>query len=345
MIDKSDYKALVEAGVTVDIAHFMHLDEAARIQVTDKVMTDMFKFITDKYNSIDFSEIEKSAGDYKRFKYLQLVDENVQVLQSIYSANADKDGAKKFLGTLEDINTCSRFLIDNREQFMYLYRTNTGFAQLIYTCMVSSIVYSVSALVAQTIRFITLEDDDDLSIVYDEMNNAAKNIHVKNVSNAAKSIPNIKKYIDLAYQEKKASLSESITLASIVTAVSSNPAVAVASVAAAIILLIPRIIPFIREVIYSIYFSRVNIAQAIGIQVELIRTNIETLESSGRGTKKIIARQRSIANKLEKLQNIVAVRTLNAKPMMTREMSQENRRLNIPKNSEMVSAGTSGLLI
>lgn len=345
MVEKSDYKALVEAGVNVDMAHFMRLDEASRVQVTDKVMTDMFKFITDKYNSIDFSEIEKSAGDYKRFKYAQLVDENVQVLHNIYEANKEKDGASKFLDTLDNIKRCESFLLDKREQFMYLYRTNTGFAQLIYTSMVSSMVYAVSALVAQTIRFVTLEDDDDLSVVYDEMNNAAKNIHVKNVNNAANSIPQFSKYIDLAFEDKKRRLSESVTLASLTAAITSNPAVAAVGVAAAIILLIPRIIPFIREVIYSIYFSRVNMAQAIGIQVELIRTNIETLETSGRGTKKVIARQRSIANKLEKLQNIIVVRTLNAQPLTSREISNENKRLNIPRNSEMANSSASGLLI
>lgn len=59
MTTKTDIVYLEEAGVTVDKGYYAFLDEATKVTVTDKVMTDMFKFITDKYNSIDFSEIEK----------------------------------------------------------------------------------------------------------------------------------------------------------------------------------------------------------------------------------------------------------------------------------------------
>lgn len=341
----NDVMYLMEAGVNVDRGYYAFLDEATKIQVTDQVMTEMFKFITDKYNSIDFSEIEKSAGDYKRFKYNQLIESNLQVLENVYR-NSTQDGADKFLDTVKQMHELIEFLTTHREEFSYLYKNKVGIAQLIYTSMVSSIVYAVSALIAQTIRFITLEDDDDLSVVYDEMNNAAKNIHVKNIQHAVNSLDAIEKYLSTVYRDKKNRLAtnESITWASIVAGISSPVGIAVAAIGATILLL-PRIIPFIREVIYSIYYSRVNFAQAIGVQIELIRTNIESLETSGRGTKKIIAKQKNIVRRLEKLQNIVAVRTIDAQSMTSRKIKEENRSLNIDRNSALASNGTDGLLI
>ena len=341
----NDVMYLAEADINVDRGFYAFLDEATKIQVTDKVMTDMFKFITDKYNSIDFSEIEKSAGDYKRFKYNQLIDSNLQVLENVYF-NTTQEGSEKFIATVRQMRELIEFLIVHREEFSYLYKNKVGIAQLIYTSMVSSIVYAVSALVAQTIRFITLEDDDDLSVVYDEMNNAAKNIHVKNIQHAVNSLDSIEKYLSTVYRDKKNRLAtnESITWASMVAGISSPVGIAAAAIGATILLL-PRIVPFIREVIYSVYYSRVNFAQAIGVQIELLRTNIESLESSGRGTKKIIAKQKNVVRRLEKLQNLIAVRTVDAQSMASRKIKEENRSLNIDRNSVLAAPDADGLLI
>ena len=48
---------LTECGFEVNKSDFIFLDEANQVQVTDEALTGMMKFITDKYNSIDFSEI------------------------------------------------------------------------------------------------------------------------------------------------------------------------------------------------------------------------------------------------------------------------------------------------
>lgn len=345
MTIKTDIVYLEEAGVTVDKGYYAFLDEATKVAVTDKVMTDMFKFITDKYNSIDFSEIEKSAGDYKMFKYRQLVDTNLATLNNIYSSVSDP-GAAKFLETTGQMYGIAEFLITHRDEFSYLYKKRDGITQLIYTSMVAALIYGVSALISQTIRFITLEDDSDLSVVYDEMNNAAKNIHVKNIKSAYSSLGNIEKYLSIVYRNKKnnAIKNESITLASLIAAFGNPVTGAIVGIGAAI-LIIPRIVPFIREVIYSIYYSRVNIADMLSVQADLIRTNIEALEQSGRGNKKIIAKQRNIVKRLEKLQNLVAVRTDDAKSLTSRKINEENKTLKIDRNSPLAGDSMDGLLI
>ena len=66
-------KVLTEAGIEVNHPGFRFLSEANQVQVTDEALTGMMKFITDKYNSLDFSEIEKSAGDITRFKYSGMI--------------------------------------------------------------------------------------------------------------------------------------------------------------------------------------------------------------------------------------------------------------------------------
>ena len=81
---------LTEAGFEVNRVDFACLSEANQVQVTDEALTGMMKFITDKYNSIEFSEIEKSAGDISKFKYAQMILENVQILRDIYANSPDE---------------------------------------------------------------------------------------------------------------------------------------------------------------------------------------------------------------------------------------------------------------
>ena len=328
-------KALKECGFTINHGYFDFLDEAQRVQVTDSAMTDMFKFITDKYNSIDFSEIEKSAGDYKRFKYRQIVDDNIKILRNIYEADTVNPGAKTFLEVLNKIGAVEAFLDTNREEFTFLYRNKDGVSQILYTSLVSAVVYSVSALVSDTIRFITVEDDPDLQIVYEETNNAAKNVHIKNILAAYDSMDDLNKYVKEAYKHRRGGRvqNESITVGLIA--------------AGLVILLIPRIIPLIRQIIYSIFYARVSISQAIDVQIYLIKTNIESLESTGRSNKKVIAKQKNIVKMLTKASNLIAVKTDNAEAMTSRKIKEENKTLTIDRNPSAVSepSGTTSITV
>ena len=66
---------LQESGIDINARTYNYLSEAAQLKVTDDVLTGMMKFITDKYNALDFGEIEKSAGDISRFKYAAIIQE------------------------------------------------------------------------------------------------------------------------------------------------------------------------------------------------------------------------------------------------------------------------------
>ena len=93
---------LKEAGIDMNYYKLRRLDEAKGIEVADSVLTGMFKFITDKYNSLDFKEIEASAGDYKKFKYNRMLHTNLVTLDKIYTST-DDDGAEKYRQIIDNI--------------------------------------------------------------------------------------------------------------------------------------------------------------------------------------------------------------------------------------------------
>ena len=111
-------------------------------------------------------------------------------------------------------------------------------------------------------------------------------------------------------------------------------------------MLVPRIIMMIREIIYSVYYSRVKVADMLELQADLIRTNIESLEA-GRGNRKVIARQKKIADKLEKWKNRIALKMDTTETLKRAQQKKENASLKIDRNSPMMSMddSTDGILL
>ena len=104
---------------------------------------------------------------------------------------------------------------------------------------------------------------------------------------------------------------------------------------AGVIILIPRIIVLIREIIYSIYYSRVKIADMLQLQIYLINTNIESLEG-GRGTKKVIARQKKIVSILEKWKNRISVKMDTVNTSVSVQKSRDAAALKVDRNSPIM---------
>ena len=103
----------------------------------------------------------------------------------------------------------------------------------------------------------------------------------------------------------------------------------------AVIMLIPRVLVMIREIIYSVYYTRVKVADMIAVQVDLINTNIESLEA-GRGNKKVIAKQKRIVDKLVKWQNRIAVKVDTVNTMVAMQKKRENTSMRIEQNSPIM---------
>ena len=187
MVQVDYLKVLSETGIDVDRPLFRSLSEDAKFQVTDDVLTGMMKFITDKYNALDFGEIERSAGDIEKFKYKDMLYENIETLSSIYS-NASDTGATRYLEVCTAIRNVLNFLREYRNEFRTQYQAGNGMIQLLYTSLVAGCIYSVGILVSNTIRFVTTEQETDCQVLYDEIPGTIKHVHIKNILAASNDL-------------------------------------------------------------------------------------------------------------------------------------------------------------
>lgn len=322
-----DYtKFLTECAIPVNVTDVRLLSEASKIQVTDDVLNGMLRFITDKYNAMDFGEIEKSAGDILKFKYRGVIMENTSILATIYK-DSDDPGAEKYREVITAVRDVMNHLQGSREPYSQLYKSGNGMVQLIYTSLVAACIYSIGTLISNTIRFVTTEQDTECQVLYDEIPGTIKHVHIKNILAARASLKDINEYLYRQYNTKAGKImEESVTLASAIVAVATT---------GFIISCIPKIIVIIREIIYSVYLNRVKVSEMLGVQVDLINTNIESLER-GRGNKKVIVKQRKIADKLTKWQNRFAVKLDTTNSMVSIQKEKENRALRVDRDSPIV---------
>ena len=325
--------SLIEAGIDVDRAYFSKLDEAAQLKVTDEALTGMMKFITDKYNSLDFGEIEKSAGDITRFRYFNMILDNVETLDSIYEASVDP-GASKYRDLLRNITTVLEHLKNDRSMYATLYKSGNGVVQLLYTSLVAACIYAIGTMVSNTIRFVTVEQDADCEVLFEEIPGSIRHVHFKNIQSCAKDVEKFHNYLVASSTSTGRAVNESVALTAVVAG----------SLIVGTILLIPRIIMMIREIIYSIYYTRVKLSEMLGMQAELVKTNIESLEA-GRGKAKVIARQKKIVHKLEVWQNRVALRMDTTEALKRTQQKKEDSSLKIDSSRAGSEDPADALLI
>ena len=322
------FKALVEAGVTIKASDIAFLSEDAKIKVADATLTEMFKFVTDKYNALDFSEIERSAGDIRKFKYRELIMSNAVILDDIYKESSDP-GAEKYREVIRSVSKVNGWLGGNAGVISELYRGGNGVVQMIYTSTVAAMIYGVSALITNTIRFVTTETDSDMEVVFEEIPGSIRQVHIRNLLNLSNDIESFNKVIQaFSKNDKTIKMNEAVTTSSV--------AIAIMAIGG-VIYLIPKIITLIREIIYSVYYSRVKMQNMLELQISLIRTNIESLEA-GRGNKKVIVRQKRIADQLEKLKTKLSVKLDTADALSKVQQKKENQSLHLDRNSPLVSS-------
>lgn len=327
-----DYvKLLNECSIPVDPVTVRLLTEDAKVQVTDEVLTGMLRFITDKYNAIDFGEIEKSAGDVMKFKYREVILENCRILENIYRSSTDS-GAAKYVEVVNAVDNVMSHLRDRRNVYSDLYKAGNGMVQLLYTSMVAACIYSIGTLISNTIRFVTVEQDTECQVMYDEIPGTVKHVHIKNVLSASKSIRDINEFLDKSYNTSASrTMHESVGLSSAVVAIGA---------VGLLLMCIPKILVLIREVIYSVYFTRAKISDMLGVQIDLINTNIESLEQ-GRGNKKVIVRQKKIVDKLTKWKNRFSLKLDATTTLVNTQKAKENKALRVERDSPIVQSPES----
>lgn len=323
------------------------LNEAQAHFVNEQLLSKMFEAIGEKYNEIDFSEIEKCKGAFSKFKYKNLLVSNIELLSSLY-LNGDSVSE-----TMTKYTKAAATIIDKllqlEKSFVELY--DEAVIAVIFNTTVANLIYSTTLLISTTVRFLTVEKDADIEVLIDNLPNAEKYIFLKNLLKLEKLYE--KEIVQLFTEIKKngnKKLSETYSAANMNEAImfTSTTVIVLTPI---VILILWKFIPICREIIYAVYSMRISIENICAVQIELINTNIESLEErvptnpkAKKKHMKVIARQKKVVEKLDSLKRFVAVKFDIADQSAKKEIARENPEYNM-SNKEAKAAYNNSLMI
>ena len=275
------------------------MNESVKEEVASTVLDKIFVLTIGKYNKIDFREVEASKGDVTRMKYYKNLNECISSLYKMYNDPQNKETA------LEDILVIKAAL-DNvialKNNFMQSFKIKNNCGIMMYNLTVFSIMEATSYLIASAMNVVK-EGDLDVIKFYDSRDNLLVSQLAK--FNECAENGSIYKFIASAENSNKyRSQNESIIDPKTIAKFAIIGTLAIAALGA--------IIPFIREMAYTLYRTNHNISDAAEVQAIMLESNIQRLEMNN-GDSKVIARQKKWVDRFRRISNKFALDTDRAR--------------------------------
>lgn len=255
--------------------------ETAKPKVASSILSTMYKQIN-SVRRIDFVEIDKSKGDFKKLSFVKTIDDALGYLEKEADATETKI-----------IRTAEANLISMKKQFMDAYKIGSDLAVLTYQTMVMAILDSVSTLITKTATSVvkTKEKCAKISLeVLKKFNASVKSGKMRNSLNRINENYLLKNYRDLRVVQEVAT--ETVAL--------------IAGVMLAI-----AIVPLLRELIFYFYYARMKISDYLDQLVMYIKINEIEVKNNSKFTdakkKDVLKKQEAWIARLDQISDKIRV--------------------------------------
>lgn len=285
----------------------MNLDEVSKMDVSDKVVSALYRSVLDKSLSIDFGEITDSKGDITRLKHYKTLTECIETLDSVVSSSGS------ILEELDVIKESIKIVTAYKKEFTLSFIQDKGMGITLYNTIVMSIICAVNSCIIACYDFMStpeLELKDAMKNHSDESNLPIKNL--KKFNEAANK-GELKDYFN--------SIIKKDNFVGALPAISVGTGVAVGAIALGSAIVF---VPIMRELIYFFYNLRMTVSDFFKAQAEFLEMNIAELRAGDRKDKnKIIKRQETRVKKLNSIANFFEVKFNDATKKTNKELSQK----------------------
>jgi len=279
-------------------AVLLSVNEADQNLVMTSLANKLYKHITDKVDDIDFGTIPNSRGDITKIdNYDGLVDCTNIIAEVLQQYHQDTKN-------VEIVSAALQNMIDRRDMFEKAYKLNIEMPIVIYNTIALSIVSGVSLIIASTIEFIKMPDDQGFNISVDRVS-AVKTKDAVLYRDLEKfnrmcSDGSFDKAMDYVMKQN----ANNFAGAGFVFGVSST---------VVILGILLSLIPLIRELIFFFYYSRSKASNYFDAQSSLLLINAANIENNltrdEKKKKEIVAKQKKIAEIFKKISNTLKVET------------------------------------
>ena len=290
----------------------MNLDEASTNVALDNAVSKMYEFAVTKYNKLDLETIPDSKGDIIKFTGYKIMTETLDSLDRCFKVS----NATSF-PDLVTVQTALRYLERNKMEFSKGFISNNSMIIMIYNSLTYGIVASINLLIAEWVDYSKLP------------NNVSKIIRSNKTEKSVKD-----QYLLLKGIEDFNKACEKGTMGKFLVQANKNKdkfigvlGSALAMTTIAILGTAIFIVPFIREVIFSVYNIRMKLSQYLEDQANFIKINAETLNNvsdlPALERKRVKEKQLEASKKLQKLADKIVVKFDDADKKSKKEISKK----------------------
>lgn len=296
------------------------LTESEQRAVSATLVTNLFNSVTEK-GHVDFEDIPVSKGDFTRYSGYNTMLASLDLVKKIAAENGTS------IDAIPVIEQAIQNVVMSRTDFERGFALHKEFIELTYNTLVYSIVESVSLLITAYIDFMKQLDKTEFTInpsATNGLNFTVRNLRLFNES-----------YKSGTFQK---------TIRGVIETGKEN-FVGVSTVAASIMIGALVIVPITRELIFSIYYSRMKVSEYLDQQAALLEFNRLGVESSGmdaRDKKVVLKKQEESRKKILHLSDRIKVDGSSTQRKVNDSLKKENREWTIDSVRNQSASDTMG---
>lgn len=350
MIGQDNIRLLLESSFGNSYSQMMFLNEATNNKINNELLLKLYTAISEKINHVDFKEVDKSKGSFKKFKYRNTILSNYETLYEIYETDPAMNTMQDYLFYIKEIWEKLDLHEDTITQ-----RYDDSIISILYISTVNLIIQCMTLLSSATLTFVNSgsDNEEDVEVIMEALPRAEKSMFLDNLKKMrdfwvddsllflSEYNRNTVKKINESFSMGSCNIESTYLLESLEAAI-----IGVALVPALIYLLF-KLGVIIRECIYLHLNTRMAIGKNLDMQIDLLNANIEALRNKqisanskdAKKNTKIIAKQRWIVDKLQKIRNFLLNRFEDSEKVTANEIKAENKELGLD------SVDTSEVLI
>lgn len=267
----------------------LNLSEEVKLEMTDKLISTLYKLALEKYNDLDVDEINASRGDFTRFKGYKSTKDTVAALKELANLANDPSVSQHILA----LDYACEILEKYKKEFSLGYIQDIPFIKVMYTTIILAVLSSNAFLISVLVDSVSRPDND----IQQSINNR-KTVDKKEyiLYNSLEDIINMEKKGDLR-KCMDGLLKKENFIGGVLGASLTTGGLVVGGIIVSVIA--------IRNIIYLYYNTKLSINEYLKMQAEFLDANIAELESNstmdGKKKKQVIAKQKDKLKKLSSL--------------------------------------------
>ena len=309
------------------------LNEATAESVLTSLTNRLYDHIVRKTTSIDYGTIPQTKGDITKLPMYDDLKDVCGIIKGIVEDYGEKGGP------IDTVTLAMANVETRKDLFTRAYRADCELPIILYENTVLGIVNATSYLIAACIELIKAPSDETYRIQLDKLAYNKSRDHLLYTTldkfNKACEKGDVDKAVNAVIDQRVRKFT--------------GTAMAAIGIGVIGIVIIMNIIPILRELVYTFYYTKVKISDFFDIQADLLQMNAYNVEGNGaidaEQRKEIARKQRDIAEHFRSIANKMQIDSKQSEVKASREIQANKRKYKVDDitNEDIEDDGEEGV--